>query len=245
MELRPVKFDWKDGSGEDFGFIAEEVYKVNPLLAEYSTDGAIAGVRYRQLTALLANAVKEQQIQFEGLSSAIGNLNVTQMQNIYDQFVEVAENLSMSTENGSLVINSKLVVTGEALFNNATFTGNVNVGQVKIDSLENDISIDTASCVDMDGNLNEETCETNKLSIMNNKAGNVEFFDGKANINPKGEILGEKVEAKSFKSASSSAPESSETCSPKEFKFGEEDGKAYIFYCTSDSKWVRTELNNY
>ena len=62
MQLRPVEFDWipSKGGARDFGFIAEEVASVNPLLAAYeSPGGALVGVKYRHLTALLAKGIQE------------------------------------------------------------------------------------------------------------------------------------------------------------------------------------------
>ena len=78
-ELRPVEFDWKNNNStrnkRDFGFIAEEVEEVNPLLVEYGDeDGSIQSVRYRQITAIIANAIKEQQIQIEELQDKINEL---------------------------------------------------------------------------------------------------------------------------------------------------------------------------
>jgi hypothetical protein len=71
MQLNPVTFNWKDGQGHDLGFIAEEVASIDPLLATY-LDGRIEGVKYSQLTAVLVNAVKEQQNQINNLQSVIG-----------------------------------------------------------------------------------------------------------------------------------------------------------------------------
>ena len=68
-KMRPVVFDWKDrqrGDPErhDFGLIAEEVEDINPLFVTYK-DGRVEGVKYPQLTAVLVNAIKEQQREME------------------------------------------------------------------------------------------------------------------------------------------------------------------------------------
>jgi chromosome segregation ATPase len=73
MHLRAVAFDWKDGGGHDFGFIAEEVAAVNNLLATYNKDGQIQGVKYDQLTAILTNAIKEQQGKIDGINTQLAN----------------------------------------------------------------------------------------------------------------------------------------------------------------------------
>ena len=254
--LHPVSYNYKNFANFDetdptrqIGFVAQEVETIYPYLVANDAieinGQRYKGLDYSRLTALLTAGIQSQQLQIEGLSDAIGNLNIGEMQSLYDSFNTALENLSMSTEEGKLVVNSGLTVTGEALFNNATFTGDVKVGQVKVDSLENDISIDASTCVDMDGNLDSTNCDENKLNIMKNKAGNVEMFDGKVKFKPNGEVLGEKVQAKTFKNNNTSAPSGSDSCTSGEFKFAEEGGNAYIFYCTSDSNWVRSELSSY
>jgi hypothetical protein len=57
--LRPVQFRWKDSGAADVGFAAEEVEAVEPLLATYGEDGRIEGVKYKQVTTVLVNAVQE------------------------------------------------------------------------------------------------------------------------------------------------------------------------------------------
>ncbi|HZS47855.1 MAG TPA: tail fiber domain-containing protein [Blastocatellia bacterium] len=61
--LRPISFTWKDGGMRDFGFGAEEVAKIEPLLVTFNTQGQVEGVKYDRITAILVNAVKEQQTQ--------------------------------------------------------------------------------------------------------------------------------------------------------------------------------------
>lgn len=60
MAMRPVTFKWKGRDENDLGLIAEEVAKINPLFVTYER-GQIEGVKYPQLTAILANAIKQQQ----------------------------------------------------------------------------------------------------------------------------------------------------------------------------------------
>jgi len=251
-QLRGITFNWRDPQNPDqtlagttIGMVAQEVETLFPEFVGQNPDG-YKTLRYEVFTSLLIEGIKAQQIQIGDLSVAVGALNLAELQDLYNEFNSSLVNLSMSTgATGALVVNSNLTVTGEALFNNATFTGDVTIGQVKVDTLENDISIDTSSCVDMDGNLNEANCDANKLNIMKNKAGNVEIFDGKVRFKPNGEVLGEKVQAKTFKNNNSTAPSAGDSCTAGEFKFAEESGNAYIFYCTSDSNWVRSALNNY
>ena len=64
--LQPISFRWKDNMKmSDVGFAAESVNSVEPLLTTYNQKGEIEGVKYAQLTTVLVNAVKEQQVQIE------------------------------------------------------------------------------------------------------------------------------------------------------------------------------------
>ena len=63
--LRPITFNWSHGGTRDVGFGAEEVAKVAPLLATRNVSGEIEGVKYKQITTVLVNAVNEQQEQIE------------------------------------------------------------------------------------------------------------------------------------------------------------------------------------
>jgi hypothetical protein len=59
--LRPISFNWKDGSGHDIGLGAEDVAKVAPSFTFTNSKGEITGVKYERLDLLLINAIKEQQ----------------------------------------------------------------------------------------------------------------------------------------------------------------------------------------
>lgn len=69
--LRPIRFEWKDGGMKDVGFGAEEVAAVEPLLVSYSAGGQVEGVKYDRISAVLVNAVKEQQGQIEAQQAQI------------------------------------------------------------------------------------------------------------------------------------------------------------------------------
>jgi hypothetical protein len=71
--MRPVTFKWKGRDENDLGFIAEEMEKVNPLFVSYAR-GRIEGVKYPQLTAVIVNAVKEQQTQTDRQQAEIESL---------------------------------------------------------------------------------------------------------------------------------------------------------------------------
>jgi hypothetical protein len=62
-QLNPITFKWKSSNASDLGFGAEDVAKVEPLLVSHNEKGEIEGVKYDRITAVLVNAVKEQQEQ--------------------------------------------------------------------------------------------------------------------------------------------------------------------------------------
>lgn len=72
--LKPISFDWKDGSGYDIGLGAEDVAKVAPSLTFTNNAGEVAGVKYERLNMLLINAIKEQQQQIERLKARLQRL---------------------------------------------------------------------------------------------------------------------------------------------------------------------------
>jgi hypothetical protein len=66
LALRPVSYQLRSeynptGLGEQIGFFAEDVAKVDPRLVSFdSDDGTPHAVRYQQITALLARAIQQQ-----------------------------------------------------------------------------------------------------------------------------------------------------------------------------------------
>ena len=81
--LRGVSFDWKQkGGGHDIGLIAEEVGEVIPEVVSYAENGKDAiGLGYARLTAVLIEAVKEQQSQIRELQAEIQGLKTLEKAN--------------------------------------------------------------------------------------------------------------------------------------------------------------------
>ena len=72
MALRGVSFDWRETGKQDIGLIAEEVGQVVPEVVAYEDNGVDAqSVDYARLTALLIEAVKEQQRAIEVLTDRV------------------------------------------------------------------------------------------------------------------------------------------------------------------------------
>ena len=80
LALKPVAYTLRDqynpsGLGEQIGFFAEDVAKVDTRLVSIDdTDGTPHAVRYQQLTAVLTKAIQEQQAQISQLKRRLAAL---------------------------------------------------------------------------------------------------------------------------------------------------------------------------
>jgi hypothetical protein len=71
-QLRGVTFSWKSSGKRDFGLIAEEVAPVLPEVVTFDANGKDAkAIDYSRLTALLIEAVKEQQKEIGDLKEQL------------------------------------------------------------------------------------------------------------------------------------------------------------------------------
>ncbi len=73
-KLQPITFRWKSNDAADLGFGAEDVAKVEPLLVTHNAKGEVEGVKYDRISAVLVNAVKEQQLQIDAQQKQIDEL---------------------------------------------------------------------------------------------------------------------------------------------------------------------------
>ena len=74
LQMQGVKFDWKDksyGGKDNLGFIAEDMAEVLPEVVSCSKEGKPQGIQYTKLTAVLVEAIKEQQKQIDELKSKL------------------------------------------------------------------------------------------------------------------------------------------------------------------------------
>ncbi len=74
LGLRGVEFKWKESGEESLGFVAQEVEKVLPELVGTDKETGLKSVQYGNVTAVLVEAVKEQQAQIEKLQGRIDRL---------------------------------------------------------------------------------------------------------------------------------------------------------------------------
>jgi hypothetical protein len=81
-QLRPVSFETNDENQARVGFIAEEVNALDPRLVFYENDGITPrGVRYEEMTAVLAKSVQELDARLLNLENASSSLFVAENSN--------------------------------------------------------------------------------------------------------------------------------------------------------------------
>ncbi len=77
--LRGVSYTYTANGKHDIGMIAEEVGRVVPEVVSYEENGKDArGIDYARLTALLVEAVKQQQAEIRQLQAEVGRLKRAQ-----------------------------------------------------------------------------------------------------------------------------------------------------------------------
>jgi hypothetical protein len=71
LALRPVEFDYKDGSGHQIGFIAQEVQEIYPDIVGKNAEGYLTISGLGKMESRLIKAIQEQQKQIEELKLKI------------------------------------------------------------------------------------------------------------------------------------------------------------------------------
>ncbi len=90
-QLRPVTFDLNGNNESHYGFIAEEVALVDRKMI-FTDKGTTSprGVRYEELTAVLAKAIQEQQVQIDTLRAQVGlGIGATLATAVFEAFQSV------------------------------------------------------------------------------------------------------------------------------------------------------------
>jgi hypothetical protein len=130
---------------------------------------------------------------------------------IFDEFKAFIAALGLSSEvdeegNDILSVASDLNVLGNTTLSDLTVTGDLAVGLLEINSLDNSIDVLGPPC-----GVNSILCESQTLHLQKGLAGNVNIFDGQVVIEPSGNLLvqgtieAETVVAEEFKVKSTSA----------------------------------------
>ncbi len=108
MQLQARQFTWNKSGTADYGFIAEEVAAINPLLAQYEADGSLSGVRYRQMTALLVQGVQELAVRANNHESRIAALEVVALGILPQLHVSGHANIA-----GNITVGGKIISAGD------------------------------------------------------------------------------------------------------------------------------------
>ena len=74
LALRPVEFDYKDGSGRQIGFIAQEMQSIYPDVVGENSDGMLTISGWNKTEARLVKAIQEQQALIESLTVRLTKL---------------------------------------------------------------------------------------------------------------------------------------------------------------------------
>lgn len=70
-ELEGVSFDWRESGVNQIGFIAQDVEKIIPALVTTNSMSGMKSVAYGNITAVLVEAIKEQQKQIDKLRTEL------------------------------------------------------------------------------------------------------------------------------------------------------------------------------
>jgi hypothetical protein len=73
VKLRGVEYTKKGTSHKEIGVIAEEINAIIPEVVAKNSDGSVESVSYGRLTAVLIEAIKEQQKQIDELKNLLNS----------------------------------------------------------------------------------------------------------------------------------------------------------------------------
>jgi len=94
LQLQGVMFNWRDdaSSQDRIGLIAQEVQQVVPELVFQNPNDGYYGVRYSDVSAILVEAIKEQQKQIEALERRINSLTLKENNKTSHGYINTNDN---------------------------------------------------------------------------------------------------------------------------------------------------------
>lgn len=106
--LRPVNYTYKtDEHGiKQYGLIAEEVEKINPLFVSYNEDGQVETVQYSAFISPLIKTVQDQKSTIDILMSDIENLE-NKNQKLSNEISELKNEIEIIKKNLKIDVNNK------------------------------------------------------------------------------------------------------------------------------------------
>ncbi len=93
MKLRPVNYIYKTDASQtkEYGLIAEEVEKINPLFVSYNADGTVETVNYSKFITPLIKSAQDQNKRIEELEILVNKL-LLQNQELRSEIVNIKNN---------------------------------------------------------------------------------------------------------------------------------------------------------
>jgi hypothetical protein len=203
--LNPVSFNYIGYTGNDYyGLIAEEVYEVLPEIVTYNAEGQIFSVAYEKLWPLVLKETQKHEVDINDLQDRVLTLEqellvatgqttestqtpegiLAEMQTLYEEIKTffTALGIRKDVESGDLVVESDMSILGDATLANLTASGDVTIGTMMINSLENSFNVMGSPC------FTPEMCQLNTLYLQKGLAGNLDIMDGKVIIDTSGNL---------------------------------------------------------
>lgn len=132
-QLRPVNYIYKNDStnSKQYGLIAEEVEKLNPLFVSYNPDGTIETVNYSRFISPLVKAVQEQKKMIDNLTQQQKTKDSIQTATINSLLVhqKTTDSLLIALQNCC-----SLGSTNEYIQNNNNEQGNLSNHNIELSS---------------------------------------------------------------------------------------------------------------
>ncbi len=131
-QLQPRQFDWISSGLQDFGFIADEVEAIHPMFAEYDGNGTLTGVHYLHMSALMAQGIKELDVQVQSIDARLTVLESGQFAG--NLTVQGDTTVQKLTVNGKIITGGAVPTVAVGLVSGAasavTVVGNDTAGKV-------------------------------------------------------------------------------------------------------------------
>jgi hypothetical protein len=113
--LRPVTYDYKDGSGNNqVGLIAEEVYQVLPQVVALDSEGKPNAINYEFLVANLIKGIQQQQVQINSLRQGLWNGGIVSNDTTFNSFVTFDKSVAFK---GDATFDAKVGFNGKITYN--------------------------------------------------------------------------------------------------------------------------------
>ena len=157
------------------------------------------------------NKAREQQIQQARGVNNVANETTTNfatnlLRKIESLFNELTNRKQTLEENNTIISNEGGTNFLEnTTFKDVTVTGDLFLGLMKINSLNDSIDVLGATCISDGSGLNAELCDSQSLYLQKGLAGNVNIFNGKIVLEPDGTINVSKLAIDVSNEASASA----------------------------------------